>query len=131
MRADEARAKKYQDEHVRKELQAHQEKQDRIRQMAMDDMTSVKSQMEEKRQKNQKDREDNIRMAQEFQRDAQAALDEEKKKQQDRREKAKENQAFLLAQMASKSTIVPPKFGHEQMIQAEKSINRDRLERAR
>merc|ERR1719160_1255470 len=109
MRQDEARAKKYQDERVRKELEAHQEKQDRIKQMAMDGMTSIKSQLEERNQKRQQDREDNIRMAQKFQQEAQAALDEEK---------TKENQAFLLAQMASKSKIIPPKFGHEQMSQA-------------
>merc|ERR1719326_603393 len=102
---------------------------------ALDCKEQILSQLEERTQQLAKEREESIRLAKEFKRDAEAAIEEEKNKVQQRRDKAKEHTNFLLSQMNEKShlhgqPLVAGRFGHEQMSSVEKSINKDRLERA-
>mmetsp|Transcript_148140 Transcript_148140/g.258478 ORF Transcript_148140/g.258478 Transcript_148140/m.258478 type:complete len:551 (-) Transcript_148140:117-1769(-) len=129
--ADE-RTKRQMTERLSKDRNADEEKQRRLKQLAMDGHAEVERQLEEKSQKRAREREESLRLAEEFQREAKLAKEEEARKVQDRREKEKENQRYLLAQMEQRSsTAVPGKFGHEQMNEVEKALNRERLDRAK
>lgn len=125
----EERAKRQMAERILKQKQAEEEKQRQVKQHNIDSQAVLTRQLEEKSQKRAREREESVRAAQEFQRNARAAIDEETKKQQERREKEKENARFLLAQIEQRSNL--GRFGHEEMNKVEKSMNRDRLDRAK
>lgn len=127
---DEERAKRAVAELARREDQKIQEKEEKIKQCKIEGQASAKAQIEALREKRAKEREDNLRMARDSQRETEAAIDAEKALIQSRREKAKANADYLLKQMQDKSGISHSAFGPEQMNAVEKSLNRDRLDRA-
>jgi len=128
-RKDEARMKQAEAARLQQESQAQQDKQDRKNKSMLDCKAAMRVQLEEKKQLRAKEQEESMRLANQLKRDAQINADEEKRKVEERRQKAKEHANFLLSQMQEKS-VQPGRFGHEQMTDVEKAMNKDRLDRA-
>lgn len=130
LKEDQARLQRCLEEKAKKDAQEHQEKLQKMMQQKGSIKEDMRSQLEERTEKRAKEREEGLKMAKQYQREAEAAVEEEKKALQQRREKAKEHADYLLSQMQQKSAAIPGPHGYEQMTEIEKSINRDRLERA-
>lgn len=125
---EEARAKRWQEERAAKDEASANEKQRKLKQMAMDGVAFVKQQLREHADAKVAEKEDMMRRREKSDQDAAKAADEEKKKADDRRQRARENQEFLQRQIDAKKTSHRAK---EQMTEVEQSMNKDRLERAR
>jgi len=77
------------------------------------------------------EREESNKIAEIFRLDAAAAIKEERQAEQLKRHHAKENAMFVKTQMQQKSLQAPGKFGHDQMNDYEKVMNKEMIDRAR
>lgn len=127
---EEIRAKLCMDERIKKEEEAHHEKIRRLKQLAKDGRDFVAKQLDEQREQRVREREENLHRRELSDRDAESAMIEHRLKEHRRKEKERANAEFLMLQISQKHQTA----GHqstEQMTDIERSINKDRLERAR
>lgn len=127
---DEDCAKRHAEEVAKKQSKELEDRQSKSQSMAAESKKAVKVQLEEKSDRRAKEREESFKLAKELQHDAQLAAEQEKKLMQERRDKAKNHASYLLSQMQDRSTVNHGRFGPEQMSSVEKSMNKERFNRA-
>eukprot|EP00933_Yihiella_yeosuensis_P026558 TRINITY_DN20620_c0_g1_i1.p1 TRINITY_DN20620_c0_g1~~TRINITY_DN20620_c0_g1_i1.p1 ORF type:complete len:530 (+),score=142.44 TRINITY_DN20620_c0_g1_i1:120-1709(+) len=127
-REEQQRADKYQAERQKKEEEAHHDKQKKLKQMQMDGVAWIHSQMAEQAQKKEQEKEDSRKRREAQEKETNLALDKEKEKVAERKRRALENQQFLQRQIEAKAMN---KHAGEKMSLVEQSMNKDRLERAK
>lgn len=115
-------------ERMKKEEEAHLEKVRKLKQLELAGRAFVSQQLEDQKAQRAREREDNLHRREVSDRDAEAAMAEQRRKDQMRRDREKENQEFLRMQILQKNG---GGLASDQMTDIEKSLNKDRLERAR
>ncbi|CAE7591663.1 unnamed protein product, partial [Symbiodinium pilosum] len=125
---EDERARRYQEEKNAKDEAAFKEKQSRLKKMHMDGAAFLSKQVAEQACQKAAEREEQRRRREHSDRDAAAALEEEKLQVLQRKQREKENAAFLQQQMSQKFAA---KMANDDMTQVEQSMNKERLERAK
>lgn len=119
----------FRDKKWRREQRGLTEKQEQLRQMAMEGAMAIQMQVQEKAARQVLLRESEAKLAEQMRRDTAALKTEAKQAQEAKRSLAKGNQEYLKMQMAQDS-LAPGKFGHDSMNVTEKGLNRSLLDRA-
>jgi len=128
-RENEWRATIDQEERRAREAAAAEDKRRQREREFSEDVARVAREQQERSRQRVSEIEDDRRRAADFRKDAQMAAKEENEAFQRKRGNETLVQMTLKKQMAETSPIVPGRFGHEQMNEAERRINRDKVQR--
>lgn len=127
---DEERARREQLEELERVKKDEQDRASRKKRLQQEGFDAVKLQLENHAKEREHQREEDRKFGQAFRQEAKQAQEEEQEKIRQRRRNEEENQAFLKKQMAEKSAVIPGRFGHQRMNEVERSINKDKIDRA-
>jgi len=128
---DEQRAMLHQIKLNEQEHKRHKQKQEQLTEMMAQVKDATQRQLHDKALVRRVEREESNKIAEIFRLDAAAAIKEERQAEQLKRHHAKENAMFVKTQMQQKSLQAPGKFGHDQMNDYEKVMNKEMIDRAR